>query len=46
MKNIFQKREIFIFTMVAMDTILITVTYVLAYIIRSPFASFGKHRFI
>ena len=41
MKGLFQKRELFIFSMVAMDTILVTLTYILAYVIRSHFALFG-----
>jgi exopolysaccharide biosynthesis polyprenyl glycosylphosphotransferase len=41
-KRLFQKRELFIFTMVAMDTVLITVTYILAYVIRSQVHLFGQ----
>ena len=42
MKRIFQKRELFVFSMVAMDTVLITVTYSLAYILRSYVTIFGE----
>jgi exopolysaccharide biosynthesis polyprenyl glycosylphosphotransferase len=42
MKRLFQKRELYIFTMVAMDTLLITLTYVLAYILRSRLHLFGQ----
>lgn len=42
MKKILHKREIFVFSMVAMDTILITLTFIGAYILRSNVYLFGK----
>ena len=42
MKRLFQKRELFVFSMVAMDTVLITVTYSIAYVLRSYVTLFGE----